>query len=115
MKWWPYRIILAYGTKQYPRIVDFHNDGRHKVVFDDGDKYSIKFAEEKWFHTESINRLSNFTWPMIAYNEKFILKKMFETVGNKSFMRHQSQGFQQIEIFIEYIPEEKKFEKNVSV
>ena len=90
--------------------------GRHQIKYDDGEQESLRLSDESWRKVDdNLHNMSAFTGPTLASNEQDVLRNIMDTLGNKAFMRHHAEGYQQPVLIKAYNEEESEFLKTVSV
>lgn len=114
-------------NEHYPGTVQHkHRDGFITVNFDDGYINRINPAEEDWtFQYESdtdstikssSSKIERDSGPLSIMNiEPDVVRGLLNHFGNKSFMRHEAQGFEQCVLDKSFSDEEETFLKNVKV
>lgn len=98
----------------YPGVVSSVENNVHHINYEDGDAESLKLEDEEWRFGATLSSSSVFTGHSLISNEQHVLSLMLETLGNKSFMRHHAQGFQQAVLYKAYQEQELEFVKRVS-
>lgn len=92
------------------------------VNYDDGDRERLNLSDEIWHFehstmsastSQSVNNQSGV--PRVVDAEPDDLNLMEEHFGNKSFMKHQAQGFEQYTLNKSYDAEETSFLNTVKI
>ena len=103
----------------YPGTIQTcHRNGEFTVLYDDGDRERLNLSEEQWKFTSTADAstacVSSHAMSAndIGQEELLRMKKYF---GNKPFLKHQAQGFEQFSLVNSYRDEEATFLKTVSV
>lgn len=106
-------IFWPLDNMHYPGHVSHITDtGQHVINYVDYDVETLTISDETWRYQSSLDAaLGNFS--ALPSNEKQILKNIMDSFGNKPFVRHQAQGFEQFPILNAYRVEEEDFKKNV--
>ena len=109
-------VFWPLDQEYYPGIVESEeNDGRINVKYDDGDTECLDITKEVWKFNDSLTSSSSSFSNMlqVTSTENSVLSSMLEHFGNKPFMRHQAQGFEQFALVNAYKAEEETFLKTV--
>lgn len=87
----------------YPGIVaEIQDDGRHVILYDDADVEIINLANEQWrYANTALAHVGRFV--TLPSNEQRVLAELMKTFGNKPFMFHHAQGFEQSPLVKAYI------------
>ena len=90
-------------------------DGRLNVHYDDGEKECLDMSAETWKLTTTVSANSGTTSSRTSLlsTEKDVLTSMLQNFGNKPFLKHEAQGFDQFPLFNSYRTEEESFMKTV--
>jgi len=98
--------------KYYPgTIKSATDDGRFDVHYDDGDKECLgKFSSTVQANTSSVPSELE-----VSSTEPTVLSSILEHFGNKSFLKHQAQGFEQFPLINAYQREEGTFLKTARI
>ncbi len=108
-------VYWPLGDTFYPGNVESEEGGKFHIQYDDGSTEDLDMRNEVWnYHitstaTASVGNLK------LRSNENEVLNSMFVHFGNKQFMKHEAQGFDQYPINNAYKIEEESFLKNVKV
>ena len=97
-----------------------HNNGEVTVLYDDGQKERLNMDAELWHfenetHNVSANSGTMVTAPVIDDKEPVVLQRMLAHFGNKTFLHHEAQGFEQFALVKAYMHEEDSFTKTVKI
>lgn len=111
-------IFWTMDNMYYPGTVSqITESGEHVINYDDDDVETLTLSNETWRFKPSQSSLNaalgNFC--TLPSDEQRILKEIMDVFGNKPFMGHQAQGFEQFPIVNAYRKEEDEFTKNVEV
>ena len=99
---WPIDNAFYKGS-----VSELTPDGKHVIVYDDEDVETIMMSEENWKYESSAHaELGNFT--TLPSDEQRVLREIMSVFGNKSFLRHQAQGFEQFPLVNAYLAEETR-------
>lgn len=97
----------------YPGTVSAVDADGHHISYDDGDEEVLKLNDEVWRVLPAKN--ASFPLTQLDSTEQDVLKDLFETFGNKSFMRYHAQGFLQAVFVRSYDLQEVEFCKRVKL
>ena len=92
-------------------------NGNLTINYEDGETECLNMTEEEWKYTNTINASSsNITTNLeVTCTEQEVLKNMVEHFGNKSFLKHKAQGFDQFSLVNSYKAEEENFLKTFKI
>ena len=108
---WPLDSTYYPGT-----ITDISDTGYHTVAYDDGDSEALLINEENWrFSRTTLSSATTHSLPRLPSSEQQTLQLLLDTFGNKPFMRHHAQGFDQACMDNAYAVEEDGFKKTVKL
>lgn len=116
---WPDDQKFYAGTVKH-----MHRDGFITVIYDDGERERLNFDNEIWRNestTDSVCASSaqvdsvDLDLETVKDIEPMELKKMADYFGNKTFLKHQAQGFEQFVLHKAYDAEEAVFLKTVKI
>ena len=100
----------------YPGTVESEaQDGLLHIQYDEGDTEQLDMTKEVWSFNDSL-QASPCALPsalQVTSNEETVLTSMRDQFGNKPFLRHQAQGFDQYSLVNAYKAEEETFLKTV--
>lgn len=95
--YWPDDAANYPGTIKHMR-----HDGNVTVLYDDGEKGSLDLDDEMWSPEQAlVTARSSATvkpdadHPIISDNGPAVLQHMMAHCGNKTFMKHEVQAFEQ--------------------
>lgn len=96
----------------YPGVItELTSDGKHVVLYDEADVETLNFDSEQWRFDSSQNaNIGSIT--VLPSSEQSILMQMFNVFGNRTFMKHHIQAFDQHDVENAYEMEEVDFLKN---
>lgn len=100
----------------YPGTVHSEEeDGRLNIHYDDGGIENLDMSKEVWKFNDTISASSASTQTelQVTSTENSVLASMLEHFGNKPFLRHHAQGFDQYLLVNAYKTEEDTFLKTV--
>ena len=91
------------------------SDGRLNVQYDDGEKECLDLNTQTWKFpsASSVNSAQHPTVTELSSTESIVLAVMAKHFGNKSFMKHQAQGFDHFRLFNAHKREQGTFLKPV--
>ncbi len=98
-------------------VASEEDDGKLNIHYDDGDKECLNMDEEQWKFTNTITANSSQATSslQVQCTEGEVLSSMLSHFGNKSFLKHQAQGFEQFPLINSYKHEEENFLKTVQL
>lgn len=106
---WPIDNALYKGS-----VSELTPDRKLFIVYDDDDVETLLISDANWRYELSAHaELGNFT--TLPSDEQSVLRELIHVFGNKSFLRHQAQGFEKFPLVNAYVAEENEFTKNVKV
>lgn len=103
-------------NEYYPVIIQFANDdGRLNVDYDDDNSECLDMSKETCNLPQagSANTKTNPAVIELSSSESDVLSDMSTHFGNKSFLKHQAQGFEQSPLLNAYRKEKETFSKTV--
>ena len=105
---WPLDNSYYSGTFQ-----SIDEDGRHNIEYDDGEDEVLDMTDGTWRFSTGNTTSSSVSAQSSQFSsiEPVVLQEMQNHFGNKSFMRHQAQGFPQFALVNAYNAEETSFKK----
>lgn len=107
---WPLDDQFYDGTVQ-----SADDNGRFEIHYDDGDTENLELTNEHWKFASvlpaSTGRVADKL--EVTSTESSVLSSMLENFGNKAFLIHQAQGFDQFPLVNAYKAEEETFLKTV--
>ena len=125
------KVYWPEDRQNYPGVVKtLHHDGQVTILYDDGETERLNMDNEDWDYEDQQSTVSASSGairesastgdssteaPLVTDTEPIELKKLLEHFGNKSFLKHQAQGFEQYVIVNAYNAEEENFIKTVKV
>ena len=112
------RVYWPMDDKYYPgQINTIYNNGEVDVLYDDGDVERLNLDNEAWeFTGESYFMPASSAELMeVTDKEPEVLREMMNHFGNKAFLLHQAQGFEQFPLVTSYNREEESFVKTVKI
>lgn len=97
----------------YPgSLTENTEEGRYVVIYVGEKVKSLDLCEQQWrFAATALDNIDNF--PTLPSCEQEMLLNMLILFANKSFMRHEAQGFEQFPMVIAYQCKEESFLKTV--
>lgn len=119
--------ILVYWPDDdtyYPGTVHSIDDDQHTIHYDDGDIEKLSMENEIWMYQNHESNAAgngsaavtgNSSSLQVVSTEDEVLQELVAFFGNKAFLKHQSQGFQQFPMLNAYEKEEEQFLKTVDV
>lgn len=100
----------------YPGTIHSTNFVRHQILYEDGDRESVKLSTEIWrLHHSKLSNLSVFSGPSLVSNEQMVLLNIMDAIGNKFFMCHHSEGYQKTVLIKAYEKEVRELKKTLPV
>ena len=112
------RISVFWPLQNQSFIGTVHSeaeDGRLNVHYDDGDVECLNISNERWQFANALAASSS-TFPeslKLTSKENEVLFSMVDYFGNKPFLKHHAQGFDQYPLANAYKLEEESFLKTV--
>ena len=107
-------IFWPLGMEYYPGTVTAISEtGQHVISYDDGDTETLTMGDETWRFTPTMTASLIHSLPSLESNEQEALKPIFDFFGNKPFLRHQAQGFDQAVLENAFQSELKSFLETV--
>lgn len=95
-------------------VLQITDTGQHVITYDDKKVETLTMANETWLNESSVHAATG-NFSMLPSDEHRVLKKIMDIFGNKPFLRHQAQGFDQFPIVNAYQVEDNALKKNVCV
>ena len=83
------------------------------VVYDDAELETLHLDTETWRFEDTLAATLGIFDKTLPSSEQHVLREMFARIGNKSFMLHHAQGFEQFPLTRAYSAEEDSFIKTV--
>jgi len=115
-------IYWPVDDSQYASTVKhLHRDGEITVLYDDGEIERLNFDNEVWRYETSHDAVPASSGavsggaPKVIDAEPDVLEKMLHNFGNKTFFKHQAQGFEQFPLVKAYDAEEETFIETVKI
>lgn len=100
----------------YPGVVDYVQDTRAAIKYDDGDEGSLDLRHEPWrFASSPVAEALTAVLPLLASSAQQDIGQYMSCFGNKSFLHHQAQGLAQHALQSAHNVEEEIFKKHVEV
>lgn len=91
-----------------------NEEGRCVILYDDNEQETFNMSNESWRHEKSSLNASAFEIvKTLDSNEQDLARAMMEQLGQKPFLWHHSQGFDQSAIVSAYDAEERDYTKNM--
>ena len=107
-------VFWPMDSQYYPgSVTEISDSGYHTVTYDDGDTEALLINEENWRFANTLQSSTVTSLPMLESNEQTSVGRIFDFFGNKPFLRHQAQGFDQAALENAYSAEETAFLKTV--
>ena len=90
-------------------------EGRLNIHYDDGDEECLDISQEKWKFANALAASSSALPEQLCVTSKGgdVLSSVVDHFGNKPFLKHHAQGFDQYPLFNAYKLEEETFLKTV--
>ena len=107
---WPIDNRYYTGTVQ-----SVESDGIRVVHYDDDDVEKLNLSTENWKYDATVSASTSGFSNTLQSNEQEVLSDMLSALGNRSFLRHQAQAFDQSVIVNAYNKEEENFVANVKI
>ena len=109
-------VLWPLDAKFYPgTVMSEAQDGSRHIQYDDGDTEQLDMTTEVWRFQDPLPASSSALSRalQVTSTEKTVLSSMRDHFGNKPFLRHQAQGFDQYPLLNAYKAEEETFLKTV--
>lgn len=90
-----------------------HDDGNRVIVYDDADIEKLNISDEVWRYESSnaLNANASLFSRTLPSNGKAVVKELMAAFGNKPFLLHHAQGFEQFVLVNAYRRKEEQFFK----
>ena len=101
---------VKYYTGEVKEVLQ---DGRHVIEYDESDKETLNLDNENWKFLHSLESNAIELLATLPSNEQEILSEMMDVLGQKPFLFHHAQGFDQSVMLKAYQLEQEKYFKHV--
>lgn len=110
--YWPLDDQYYSGT-----VNSIDPNGSHVIHYDDDEIETLNLSNESWkfVSTNSVVASTTAFNRVLESNEQEVLGDIFESFGNRSFLRYQAQSFDQAVLYNSYKKEESDFLRNVKI
>lgn len=104
-------IFWPLDDTYYPgKVTSIEDDGRCTIEYDDEVRETLNMVDEVWrFEQQSVNASTLGVIKTLTSNEQEVLSSMMEQLGQRPFLLHHAQGFEQSVLHNAYEREEQKY------